>query len=75
MLPERKTGAARIRLEDIYRHLEQRYPNASELMQAEIAMECNVCYPNGEMTALFQYACENKTSGFNLGYVSEQTGH
>ena len=50
-----------IRLEDIYRHLEQRYPNASELMQAEIAMEYRVCYPNGEMTALFQYACKNKT--------------
>lgn len=50
-----------IQLEDIYRHLEQNYSNTSELMQAEIAMEYSICYPNTEMTSLFQYACQNKT--------------
>lgn len=49
-----------IHLEGIYRHLEQLYPNAFEIMETEIEIECNICYPNEEMVDLFNYACQNK---------------
>lgn len=50
-----------IYLQDIYGHLEKWYPNAFEIMETEIEMECSICYPNEEMVDLFHYACQNKT--------------